>query len=197
MIRSSISRNLRFWAVVACLLAGDCLVGWIAFKVTIHPSLLSVGFSSEKGLLVFLLVQSAVVLLLLLNGRYRVDPTISRFVEVQTVFKVTLLLAIIVVLLKEFGGVPIKVESGEVLRYWIVLALLISTNRVVIRQIQKILLHRGIGQKNTIVVGVNTRARKMARELEDIHLGYNVVGFVTPGGIDAKLSSIDDLPILS
>ncbi len=197
MIRSSISRNLRFWAVVACLLAGDCLVGWIAFKVTIHPSLLSVGFSSEKGLLVFLLVQSAVVLLLLLNGRYRVDPTISRFVEVQTVFKVTLLLAIIVVLLKEFGGLPIKAESGEVLRYWIVLALLISTNRVVIRQIQKILLHRGIGQKNTIVVGVNTRARKMARELEDIHLGYNVVGFVTPGGIDAKLSSIDDLPILS
>ena len=197
MIRSSISRNLRFWEVVACLLAGDCLVGWIAFNVTIYPSLLAVGFSSEEGLLVLLLVQSAVVLLLLLNGRYRVDPTISRFVEVQTVFKVTLLLAIIVVLLKEFGGLPIKAESGEVLRYWIVLALLISTNRVVIRQIQKILLHRGIGQKNTIVVGVNTRARKMARELEDNHLGYNVLGFVTPGSVDPKITNVDDLPILS
>ena len=87
MIRSSISRNLRFWAVVACLLAGDCLVGWIAFKVTIHPSLLSVGFSSEKGLLVFLLVQSAVVLLLLLTDVPSGILLFLRFVEVQTVSK--------------------------------------------------------------------------------------------------------------
>ena len=197
MIRSSIRRNLRYWTVVACLLVGDCLVGWFAFKVTLHPLLLAVGSSREESLLVLVLVQSAVVLLLLLNGRYRVDPTISRFVEVQTVFKVTLLLAVTVVLLKEFGSLPIKVESGEVLKYWIALALFLSTNRIVIRHIQKILLHRGIGQKNTLVVGVNSKARKMARELKDFHLGYNVVGFVTPGTVDPELTSLDDLPILS
>jgi len=37
----------------------------------------------------------------------------------------------------------------------------------------------------------------MARELKDFHLGYNVVGFVTPGTVDPELTSVDDLPILS
>lgn len=197
MIRENIRRNLRYWAVVFCLLVGDSLAGWLSFDLTLNPFLLKAGLPREESLLVLVLVQSAVVLLLLLNGRYRVDPTISRFVEVQTVFKVTLLLAVVVVLLKEFTGLPILVESGEVLRYWITLALLLSTSRIIIRQVQKILLHRGIGRKNTLVVGVNERARTMAKELEDIHLGYHVVGFVTPEAADKEVSNVDDLPVLS
>ncbi len=197
MIRANIRRNLRYWIVVACLLGGDCLAGWYAFNVTLHPLLLKAGLPREESLLVLALVQGAVVFLLLLNGRYRVDPTISRFVEVQTVFKVTLLLAIVVILLKEFNGLPILVESEEVLRYWITLALLLSASRIIIRQVQKILLHRGIGRKNTLVVGINERARRMAKELEHIHLGYHVVGFVTPEAVDTYVPSVDDLPVLS
>ncbi|MFQ6607471.1 MAG: sugar transferase [Fidelibacterota bacterium] len=197
MIRANIRRNLRFWIVVACLLAGDCLAGWLAFYVTLHPHLLAAGYTSKDTLLVLTIVQSAVVLLLFLYGRYRVDPTVSRFVEVQTVFKVTLLLALVFVLMKEFTGLPIIVESAEVLRSWITFAVFLSVNRIVVRQTQKILLHRGIGGKNTLVVGINERARHMAKELKDVHLGYHVVGFITPASADVEVSHVDGLPVLS
>lgn len=197
MIRANIRRNLRFWIVVACLLAGDCLAGWLAFYVTLHPHLLAAGYTSKDTLLVLTIVQSAVVLLLFLYGRYRVDPTVSRFVEVQTVFKVTLLLALVFVLMKEFTGLPIIVESAEVLRSWITFAVFLSVNRIVVRQTQKILLHRGFGGKNTLVVGINERARHMAKELKDVHLGYHVVGFITPASADVEVSHVDGLPVLS
>lgn len=197
MIRANIRRNLRFWIVVACLLAGDYLAGWLAFYVTLHPHLLAAGYTSKDTLLVLTIVQSAVVLLLFLYGRYRVDPTVSRFVEVQTVFKVTLLLALVFVLMKEFTGLPIIVESAEVLRSWITFAVFLSVNRIVVRQTQKILLHRGFGGKNTLVVGINERARHMAKELKDVHLGYHVVGFITPASADVEVSHVDGLPVLS
>ena len=64
-----------------------------------------------------------------------------------------------------------------------------------VRQIQKILMRKGYGRKNTLVVGINERARRVALQLENGFHGYNLVGFMTPDENGDK-TAVDEGPVL-
>jgi exopolysaccharide biosynthesis polyprenyl glycosylphosphotransferase len=68
---------------------------------------------------------------------------------------------------------------------------------MVIRVIQKALMARGYGKKNTIIIGIDSRAHDIAEHLAAESTGHNLIGFVKPGGNDAsKPNGPTDLPVL-
>jgi len=100
-------------------------------------------------------------------------------VEMQILIKVTLVTTLVVVVYNEIFGLPFGIQSNLLLRYWIVFVILIGIGRMGIRQIQKNLLVRGFGRKNTIIVGCSERAVNVGNQLEQFSEGYNVIGYIT------------------
>ena len=187
MIRLDFKRNIKYWMVVAILLLGDLLAGWIAFSLTIIPYYKELNLSSSVLWISFSGSQLLWIILFYVNGRYRVDPTLSRFDEIQTLFKITLTVTIITVICFEIFRVPVGIPGRIFLQYWILFVTGLSIGRLLVRQTQKSFLKRGFGMKNTVIVGVSERAEKVARQLSGSNMGYNLVGFVTPdSGVSEK-----------
>ncbi|MCH8011621.1 MAG: sugar transferase [Candidatus Marinimicrobia bacterium] len=195
MAKLDFQRNFKFWTVVAILLTVDIVMGWIAFSKVLIPEILATNGISLIG--VFIGINTVLIALFYFNNRYKVDPTLSRFAEIENIFKVTLGTILFVILFNELFELPVIVSSTVLLRYWITLAVTLSAGRLIIRQIQKSLLKKGYGAKNTIIVGVNERAKKVAEYLTNRHLGYKVVGFVTPDPIQKSSRDQPEQPILA
>lgn len=195
MAKLDFQRNFKFWTVVAILLTVDIVMGWIAFSKVLIPEIVATNGISLIG--VFIGINTVLIALFYFNNRYKVDPTLSRFAEIENIFKVTLGTILFVILFNELFELPVIVSSTVLLRYWITLAVTLSAGRLVIRQIQKSLLKKGYGAKNTIIVGVNERAKKVAEYLTNRHLGYKVVGFVTPDPVQKSSSGQPEQPILA
>lgn len=195
MAKLDFQRNFKFWTVVAILLTVDIVMGWIAFSKVLIPEIVATNGISLIG--VFIGINTVLIALFYFNNRYKVDPTLSRFAEIENIFKVTLGTILFVILFNELFELPVIVSSTVLLRYWITLAVTLSAGRLVIRQIQKSLLKKGYGAKNTIIVGVNERAKKVAEYLTNRHLGYKVVGFVTPDPVQKSSSEQLEQPILA
>ena len=179
MLNLDFRRNYKYWLVVAALLFVDGVAGWLAFSRTIYPNF-TADLNATMAWPLFFLLQTVWVFLFYANGRYRVDPTLSRFAEIQTLFKITLSFAVMFVIGNELFPMAKGIPSSVVLKYWFFLIICLTSGRLLVRQVQKILLRRGYGRKNTLVVGINDRARRVARQLDNGFHGYNLVGFVTP-----------------
>ncbi len=66
-----------------------------------------------------------------------------------------------------------------ILFYWIILLFFISLGRVFIRRFQMQLLQRGIGQRNTLIIGTGKRAVELDSMVKrHPKLGYKIIGFV-------------------
>lgn len=66
-----------------------------------------------------------------------------------------------------------------IILYWILMIVFVSSGRLFVRRIQKKLLKKGIGLKNTIVIGTNERALEIKNMILNYpELGYKLVGFV-------------------
>ena len=85
MLNLDFKRNYKYWLVAVTLLFVDGVAGWLAFSQTIYLHF-AADFNATTVWLLFLLLQTVWVSLFYLNGRYRVDPTLSRFEEIQTSF---------------------------------------------------------------------------------------------------------------
>lgn len=195
MVKLDFQKNFKFWTVVAVLLTVDLAMGWIAFSRVLIPEIIATNGISLVG--VFSGINAVLIALFYFNNRYKVDPTLSRFAEIENIFKVTLGTILFMILFNELFELPVIVSSPVLLRYWITLAVTLSTGRLVIRQIQKSLLKKGYGVKNTVIVGVNDRAKKVAEHLTNRHLGYKVVGFVTPDPVHINNNDQPEQPILA
>ena len=90
MISLNIKRNIKYWVVVAFLFGSDTLASLFAFNRTISLILDEKNFSYSKVMLIFLGIQLLLAGLFYANGRYRVDPTLSRFREIQSILRITL-----------------------------------------------------------------------------------------------------------
>ncbi|MFQ6674680.1 MAG: sugar transferase, partial [Fidelibacterota bacterium] len=182
--------------VVAILMAVDISAGWIAFSRNLLPYFHESGLAEMVVWSSFMGVQLFWILLLFANNRYRVDPTLSRFGEIQTLFRITLVAILMGVIVNELFELPVFIPSSAFLQYWIVLVASLSTGRLLVRQVQKLFLRRGYGMKNTLVVGVNDRARNLVRQLAERHLGYHVVGFITPDSRTGDGQEFSGVPVL-
>ena len=190
-------RNYKYWVVVAVLLTTDFLSGLFAFSRTVSKTLEAQFFTSNEIWAIFLVTQFVWTGFFYANGRYRADPTISRFREIQSLLRITLTSVVVVILFNEIFPGIVAVESARILTYWFYLVACLCIGRMVIRVIQKALMARGYGKKNTIIIGIDSRAHDIAEHLAAESTGHNLIGFVKPGGNDAsKPNGPTDLPVL-
>ena len=85
-----------------------------------------------------------------------------------------------------------------ILIYWVLMIFFVSAGRVLIRSFQINLLEKGIGLRNTLIVGIGQRAKDLYGLVKRYpQLGYHIVGFVglgseTPAGnVLGNLSNIE------
>ncbi|MEE9166766.1 MAG: sugar transferase [Candidatus Neomarinimicrobiota bacterium] len=182
--------------VVAVLIVTDTIAGWVAFSAIFLPLYDTAIIFPGFVLLSVASIQLLWFTLFYVNGRYRVDPTLSRFDELQTLFKITLATTLVGVMCNELLKLPFVIPSGMLLQYWIVFVASVSSGRLVVRQVQKFFLRRGYGRKNAVIVGTNERARNLAQRLNDPLMGYNFLGYFTPQFSTDGIEEIDGKPVL-
>jgi exopolysaccharide biosynthesis polyprenyl glycosylphosphotransferase len=63
--------------------------------------------------------------------------------------------------------------------YWGIFLLFVGSGRIFVRSLQRNLLLKGIGRRNTIIIGYNEKAKEVERDVNKAKaLGLDVVGFV-------------------
>lgn len=107
----------------------------------------------------------------------------SRFDEFASVFKavsVGCFVLFFVIFIDDFiRNAPI-ISRFLILIYWGVMITSVSTGRVIIRSIQRNLLEKGIGLRNTIIAGAGEKAASLKSMVEKYpQLGYKILGFVS------------------
>jgi len=126
----------------------------------------------------------------------------SRFDEVVSVIKAVFIGCFILffaIFIDDFLRDAKVISRLLILIYWFILVLFASSGRVLIRSIQIELIKKGIGTKNTVIVG----SWKKSVELLDMikrypKLGYKFIGFVGLSNeenenVKNKLGNIEDL----
>lgn len=175
------SLRLRFpkWIISWALFFMDALAGGIAFYIVINPVLAELGYDRFAQFQTFFAFQLGWGILFFLTGLFNPSPSVSRFVEIQRIILISFAVIVLAVFVNAVGWWAWNIPPEVVLNYWFLLILCFSGSRLMARSIQKILLSRGVGRENTIIVGYNPRGRQLAEELK-VHTGhgYELVGFV-------------------
>jgi exopolysaccharide biosynthesis polyprenyl glycosylphosphotransferase len=91
---------------------------------------------------------------------------------------------------------PFTLGRLSVFTYWFILIVFVTSGRLVLRTCQRKLLQMGVGQRKTIILGWNDKARNLSDEiLKFPALGYRVIGFISPKPVSED-SAYNDLPVL-
>lgn len=187
-------RNIKYWLVVGVLLTVDLLAGWFAMSQTIFQSS---SLSQSELWILFVMVQAVWAILFYANSRYRVDPTLSRFREIQSLLKITLAAVILAILFNEMFPSRLGMESAILLTYWFYLVTGLTVGRLAVRRVQKAFMVRGYGKKKTVIIGTDTRAQDIADHLVAESSGYDLVGFVKSNADDVTESEVNGtFPVL-
>ncbi|MBM4175174.1 MAG: sugar transferase [Ignavibacteria bacterium] len=122
-------------------------------------------------------------LIFLFVGMYRTWFAASRFDELTTLFKSSFFGVLILFFLIFIDDAMHQVSSTQrfvILLYWGIFLLFVGGGRLFIRSLQRQLLIKGIGRRNTLIVGFNERAKSIYDQIEHYRaLGLDVAGFVT------------------
>ncbi len=124
------------------------------------------------------------LLIFMFFGLYRSWYAQSRFDEFVALLKAitvgVILIFLLTIDLRHDVANPFPLSRVLIFSYWLLLLLLVSAGRLVLRSIQRRLLESGIGLRKTIIVGQGERAVELKKKVEQYPaLGYQVVGFVT------------------
>lgn len=87
-----------------------------------------------------------------------------------------------------------------ILIYWILMIVCVGTGRIIIRSVQRNLLEKGIGLRNTLIVGTGNRAIELNQIIQNHRqLGYNIIGniAVDKTAAVATLGTIAEIPAIS
>jgi exopolysaccharide biosynthesis polyprenyl glycosylphosphotransferase len=118
-------------------------------------------------------------------GMYRTWFAASRFDELSTLFKASFFGVFILFFLIFLDDYLHSVPSASrviIFFYWFLFFILTGTGRVVIRSIQRNLLIRGYGRRNTLIIGYD----KKANEVHDQILQHSAIGLDIKGYVAAK-----------
>src|SRR3989339_1278948 len=116
-------------------------------------------------------------------GMYRTWFAASRFDEISTLFKASFVGIFILFFLIFLDDYTHSVSSANrilIFIYWGIFLGLVSGGRLFIRSFQRNLLIRGIGRKNVLIVGFNSKAKEVHDQLlKHKALGLDVKGYVS------------------
>lgn len=122
-------------------------------------------------------------LIFLFVGMYRTWFAASRFDELTTLFKSSFFGVLVLFFLIFIDDAMHQVSSTQrfvILLYWGLLLLFVGGGRLFVRSLQRQLLIKGIGRRNTLIVGFNERAKSIYDQISHYRaLGLDVVGFVS------------------
>ena len=185
-----IKNNLKYWLVVLVLLLADFFASFFSLILSFNDN--ETIFNLR---IIFLLNFLILTLIFYANGRYKADPTISRFKEIQSLFRITLSYTIVLIIINEIFPRIFFIESAILLTIWFYLVVGLTINRLLIRRIQKTLLAKGYGKKNTLIIGSGEKAMNIIKHLDSFSNSHNLLGFVKSSEEDSFNLNIK-LPIL-
>lgn len=141
------------------------------------------------------------LMLFFLNDLYSMRWDVSRFDKLRRVSNTIFFGLLVVFLLTWDTSAFLSAGRISVLIYGLFLIVLISTLRLIVIGIEKKLGVFEYAPKNTLLVGVNEKARGLLKNIrQNPHLLYNVIGFVSDKPEEdhfsdlAKLGSFTDIP---
>lgn len=124
----------------------------------------------------------------------------SRFDEFASVFKAVsfgCFFLFFIIFIDDFiNNAPI-ISRFLILIYWLIMVLSVSSGRIIIRSIQRNLLEKGIGLRNTLIVGSGNKAEELKTMVNKYpQLGYRISGFVSINDDSGKdsLGRTENLP---
>jgi len=135
-------------------------------------------------------------------GMYRTWFASSRFDELSTLFKATFVGIFILFAVIFISDYIEGIESSVrilIFIYWALLLAFVGTGRLLFRSIQRVLLVKGIGRRNTLIVGFNPKAHEVHDQiLEHRALGLDVVGYVAinPNNLQKSFKNVNSLGLL-
>lgn len=115
-------------------------------------------------------------------GMYRTWFASSRFDELSSLFKASFVGIFILFFVILYDDSVHGVQSANrflILIYWGFFLLFVGSGRIFLRSLQRNLLIKGIGRRNTLIIGFNTKAHNMHNTiLASPGLGLDVVAYL-------------------
>jgi exopolysaccharide biosynthesis polyprenyl glycosylphosphotransferase len=133
-------------------------------------------------------------------GQYRTWFTRSRIDEFLSILK-TVTVGVIIIFLLTFDiqqdfNHPITLSRLLIISYWGIMILFVAMSRILLWSVKRKLLSHGIGRRRTVIVGWGEKAKNLFKEVVSAPaLGYDIVGFITPGDKPHK-ASFKNTPVM-
>ena len=162
------------WIISWILVILDAIVGFIVIKNIFIQFELNYSVSS-----IFISLQLFWGFLFWITNLYSGDAQISRFVETENLIKLTFFIMATAVFLIGIDVNLGPIKSQYIIRYWIFFTSSVILIRWIIRTIQKLLLIKGFGRHNVIIVGTEENSNYVTEKL--LNHGqklYNVIGTI-------------------
>lgn len=185
------------------LLVGDFIavnltyLCWILLRHSLNYYI-EPGFASNVGLSFILFLYW--FFLFFFFGLYKSWYAQSRFDEFVTILK-TVSIGVLLLFLLTFDTrtdlqSPPSVSRIIIISYWFMLLFFTSSERILLRTIQRKLLEMGFGRRKTLIIGWNEKAQELYDKINQYRaLGYDVVGFISPSKKDVN-ANYKGVPVL-
>lgn len=125
----------------------------------------------------------------------------SRFDEFASVFKAVTagcFILFFIIFIDDFMNNARIISRFLILIYWILMVVCVSLGRIFIRSIQRNLLQKGIGLRNTLIIGSGEKAAELNSMIGKFpQLGYRILGFVSLNAAGVKADSLGVLENVS
>ena len=108
------------------------------------------------------------VIIFMFVGMYRTWFAASRFDEISTLFKASffgIFILFIIIFVDDYLHGVASANRILIFIYWGLFLVLVGGGRLVIRSVQRNLLIKGIGRKNTLIIGYNKKAVEVGQQL--------------------------------
>jgi len=155
---------------------------WLAYYLFRVESGLFEMFTQPAVFLSMIVVYFYWLLVFTFVGMYRTWFAASRFDELSTLFKASFVGIFLLFFLILYDDSSHGVSSSVrfiILIYWGILLFLVGMGRVFVRSLQRRLLINGIGRKNALIIGFNSKANNMHNQLDTFKaLGLDVIGYL-------------------
>src|SRR4030095_7030263 len=146
--------------------------------------------SSASSVLPIIAIYFYWVVVFIFAGMYQHWFARSRFDEFASALKTISLgcfLLFFVIFLDDALSNTQAISRFLILIYWILMVLSVGFGRVLIRSVQMTMLQKGIGLRQTLIVGAGDRGVELNSLIERYpQLGYKVTGFIATNGIRGK-----------
>ncbi|MEJ5305549.1 MAG: undecaprenyl-phosphate glucose phosphotransferase [Ignavibacteria bacterium] len=138
--------------------------------------------SRPEFLLPMLVIYFYWFLIFLFVGMYRTWFAASRFDELTLLFKtsfVGVMILFFLIFIDDLSAPSGSTQRYLIFIYWGIFLLFVGSGRIFVRSLQRNLLLRGIGRRNTIIIGYNEKAKEVFNDVNRAKaLGLDVIGFV-------------------